>query len=328
MRYRTLGRTGLQVSLLGFGASPLGEEFGPINAAEGELAVHAAIDSGVNFFDTAPFYGRTLSETRLGAALEGRRDKVVLATKCCRYGLDDFDFSAARVERSIDESLQRLRTDWVDVLHIHDVEFGDKRQIIDETFEAARRVQQSGKARFIGVTGLQLGVLGEIAAAGGADAVLSYARFNLVNQDLNRDLAPALQRDGVGLINASPLLLGALTGSDPPNWHPGSDALLEACKKAAEACREVGADPARTALRFCLDHPYAASTLVGVQTREQLQANLAAVDTPNDPALLRKLRAILEPVSNLAWGSGRRENWDPGAVEPREAGTRGAEALR
>ena len=328
MRYRALGRTGLEISLLGFGASPLGEEFGPIDAAEGERAVHAAIDAGVNFFDTAPFYGRTLSETRLGNALVGRRDKVVLATKCCRYGLDDFDFSAARVEASIDESLRRLRTDWVDVLHIHDVEFGDKRQIIDETFEAARRVQQSGKARFIGVTGLQLAVLGEIAAATGADAVLSYARFNLANQDLDRELTPALESAGTGLINASPLLLGALAGATPPAWHPASDELLTTCAKAAEACREAGADPARTALRFCLDHPYAASTLVGIQNRNQLEANLAAVETPNDPALLRKLRAILEPVSNLAWGSGRRENWDSGVVEPREAGTAGLEALR
>ena len=90
MRFRPLGRTGLEVSILGFGASPLGEEFGRIDASEGERAVHAAIDAGVNFFDTSPYYGRTLSETRLGQALKGRRDKVVLATKCGRYDVEEF----------------------------------------------------------------------------------------------------------------------------------------------------------------------------------------------------------------------------------------------
>src|SRR5271170_6868682 len=108
MEYATLGRTSLRVSKLGFGGSPLGNEFGEMDAAEGERAVHCAIDLGINYFDVAPYYGRTLAETRLGVALEGRRDKIVLATKCGRYDLAGFDFSAARIRASIDESLQRL----------------------------------------------------------------------------------------------------------------------------------------------------------------------------------------------------------------------------
>src|SRR5580658_6798296 len=118
MEYATLGHTGLRVSKLGFGGSPLGNEF-----AEAERAVHCAIDLGINYFDVAPYYGRTLAETRLGAALVGRRDRVVLATKCGRYDVAKFDFSTARIRRSIDESLERLRTDYLDVFLAHDIEF-------------------------------------------------------------------------------------------------------------------------------------------------------------------------------------------------------------
>ena len=114
MEHRTLGRTGLRVSPIGFGASPLGNEFGEISEAETTRAVHRAIYSDINFFDVSPYYGRTLAESRLGQALSGKRDKIVLATKCGRYDTNGFDFSADRVRLSIDESLRRLRTDYVD----------------------------------------------------------------------------------------------------------------------------------------------------------------------------------------------------------------------
>src|SRR5271169_3371600 len=105
MEYATLGGTGLRVSRLGFGASPLGDEFGETDPSEGERAVHCAIDLGINYFDVAPFYGRTLAETRLGTAIKGRRHQVLLATKCGRYDVDRFDFSAPRIRASIEESL-------------------------------------------------------------------------------------------------------------------------------------------------------------------------------------------------------------------------------
>src|SRR5215212_2606696 len=123
MEFRLLGSTGLEVSVLGFGASPLGDVFGRINADEGIRAVHCAIDLGVNFFDVSPYYGLTLAETRLGQALRGKRDRVILATKCGRYDEDEFDFSARRVAASVDESLRRLQTDYLDVVHAHDIEF-------------------------------------------------------------------------------------------------------------------------------------------------------------------------------------------------------------
>src|SRR4051812_43243328 len=125
MQYKNLGNTGVSLSVLGFGASPLGDVFRVTDPKETEVAVHLAIDQGINFFDVSPYYGHTLAEERLGQALSGKRDRVFLATKCGRYGADAFDFSARRMEASIDESLARLRTDHVDLLQAHDVEFGD-----------------------------------------------------------------------------------------------------------------------------------------------------------------------------------------------------------
>ena len=139
MDYRRLGRTDLSLSAIGFGASTLGDVFGNIDPAEGIRAVHLAVDSGINFFDSSPYYGITLAETRLGEALAGRRDRVIVATKCGRYGVDEFDFSAKRVTASIDESLRRLQTDYIDLFQAHDVEFGDVQQIIHETVPALRQ---------------------------------------------------------------------------------------------------------------------------------------------------------------------------------------------
>src|SRR5580704_15341428 len=211
MEYAALGRTGLRVSKLGFGGSPLGDEFGKTDPAEGERAVHCAIDLGINYFDVAPYYGRTLAEKRLGAALAGRRDKVVLATKCGRYDVKGFDFSAARIRSSIDESLQRLRTDYLDVFLAHDIEFVSERQIVEEAIPTMRELQCEGKARFIGITGLQLKMLRRVAEAAPVDAILSYCRYNLLITDMDDVLTPFAERNGIGLINASPLHMGILT---------------------------------------------------------------------------------------------------------------------
>ena len=153
---RILGRTSLRVSVVSFGASPLGNVFRLTDPAEGVAAVHFAIDRGINFFDVSPYYGMTVAESRLGEALEGYRDRVVLATKCGRYGDDEFDFSAPTVITRFEDSLRRLRTDHVDLLQAHDVEFGDVNQIVNETIPALRKLQQQGKARYVGIYRLQL----------------------------------------------------------------------------------------------------------------------------------------------------------------------------
>lgn len=305
MHYRRLGQTDLHISAIAFGASPLGDVFGPSDAEENTRAVHLAIDSGINFFDVSPYYGLTLAEERLGKALQGKRDRVVLATKCGRYGLKQFDFSAQRVRASVEESLRRLRTDYLDMFQAHDVEFGDAEQIINETIPAMRRLQEEGKARYIGITGYPLNVLMCIAERVPVDSILSYCHYNLLIDDLDTALMPFAERHGIGVINASPLHMGILTERGAPDWHPAPPEVRRAARKALSFCRERNVDLSELALRFCFDHPHVASTLVGMSDPEQVRRNFEAFGTPADPDLIGQVRDILAPVSNVVWPSGR-----------------------
>lgn len=308
MQYRTLGKTGASVSAIGFGASPLGGVFRATDPTESRYAVHFAIDQGINFFDVSPYYGRTLAEERLGESLAGKRHKVFLATKCGRYDDDLFDFSAKRIKTSIDESLTRLRTDYVDLLQAHDIEFGDPQQIAQETIPALRDLQQQGKTRFIGITSYQLQLMARIAEAAPVDTVLSYCRYNLLMDDMDALLTPVIQRLGVGLINASPLHMGILAGNPVPVWHPAPQKIKDVGGTVAQLCRKRGFDPCQVALRFCLDHPYATSILIGMSTARHVEDNLLALALKIDPVLLHEIRLMVSPVKNLAWPSGRPEN--------------------
>lgn len=311
MEYRKLGQTELEVSVLGYGASPLGNEFEEIDVHEGERAVHMAIDRGVNFFDTSPYYGRTLSEERLGRALGTRRQRIVLATKCGRYDIDSFDFSADRVRASIDESLRRLRTDYIDLFQMHDIEFVDCQQVVDEALPVARELQKAGKCRYVGITGLPLGILRDVATRAPVDTILSYARYNLMADDLDTLLRPFCQESGIGLINASPLHLRILTDRGAPPWHLASERVKEAGLQIALLCRARGVDVARVALKFCYDYPHTASVLVGMSKSHHVEANLQAFGFEGREGLLAEIRGIVEPVRNWIWPSGLPENQDP-----------------
>ena len=318
MEYRTLGKTGLRVSIIGYGASPLGNEFGETDVAEGVRAVHHAIERGINYFDVSPYYGRTLAEERLGAALQGKRDKVLLATKCGRYGreVEECDYSAKRVTAGLDGSLKRLRTDHVDVIQIHDCEMAaDPEQLIHETIPALREIVKAGKARWVGITGLPLKLLRYLAAEADVDTILSFCRYNLMITDMDEILTPLCRRRNIGLINASPLHMRMLTEKGVPEWHPAPKEVLDVSRRLVSACREAGADVADVAFRFCLDHPHVATTLVGMSKQRHVESNLRALERKNDPALLKRLAAIIAPVKNVIWMQGRPENNDPNWVE-------------
>jgi L-galactose dehydrogenase len=310
MLYAKLGNTGLLISRLGFGASPLGDVFGVTDPAEDLKAVQRAVDLGINFFDVSPYYGNTLAEERLGRALVGRREKVFVATKCGRYGRDVFDFSAVRIKRSIDESLVRLRTDYVDLFQAHDIEFGDLDQIVSETLPALREIQQSGKARYIGITGYPLQTLISVARRARVDTILSYCHYNLLATDLNDELGPFALANGIGLINASPLHMGLLADSQLPDWHPAPIEVRRASAAVVKLCRKHGFHPAVVALAFSVKNPYVATTLVGMSTSKQVDTNLEALDFEMDRAFLEKIEQIVAPVKNLAWASGRRDGAD------------------
>lgn len=310
MQYRPLGRTGLQVSALAFGGSSLGSAFRPIDEAEGIRAVHTALDHGINLIDTAPYYGATRAEAVLGRALKGvARDRYLLATKVARYGKEqkDFDFSAARVTAGVDESLARLGVDYVDFIQVHDMEFGDLEQIITETIPALRRVQAAGKARFVGISCLPVRLFRQVIDRVTVDQIQSYCHYCL-NDTALADLLPYLNAKGVAIFNSAPLAMRLLSDEGPPDWHPAPPALRAKCAEAAALCRRRGASLSRLALQFSLANPAIPTNIVGTASPARVLENIRDAEAPLDPDLLRDVLAVLAPVQNLTWPSGRPEN--------------------
>ncbi len=308
MKYRKLGNTGLEISELGYGAASLGDIYRKTDESQGIASVHAAIDGGINYFDVAPLYGFTLAETRLGKALVGKRDKIILATKVCRDKFTEFDFSEKRVIDSIDESLKRLQTDYLDVFQIHDVEFGTEEQVINETIPAARKMQEAGKCRFVGITGLPVRYLRKVTEQIEIDTILSWGHCCLVEDELDKELRPICSERNIGLMSASPLLQGLLTHNAPPEWHRSPDAVKQAAIEMAAKCDAAGENLASVALKYAVDYPHVATTIVGMSTANRVERNLKALelDIPDD--LISDLLKIAKPVMNMMWFEGNPDN--------------------
>src|SRR5215469_4278599 len=182
MQHRALGKTGLQLPILSFGASSLGQEFRQVDLGEALRSVRVALDLGMNFIDTSPYYGRGMSEVLLGVALKGvPRDSYILGTKLGRYDVAHFDFSAKRVAESIDVSLHRMGTDHLDIILCHDIEFVDMNQIVNETLPALRKIQQQGKVKYIGISGYPMHIFKWVGDRAPLDVILSYNHYTLQN---------------------------------------------------------------------------------------------------------------------------------------------------
>ena len=314
MHYRPLGRTGLNVSVLSFGGSSLGGAFRTTDDNESIRTVHTALDLGINFIDVSPYYGKTRAETVLGRALQGvRRDRYLLATKVGQYDDGVFDFSAARVTRSLDESCARLGVDYIDLLHCHDIEFADLDQIVNETLPALVRLREQGRIGHIGITGLPLKIFPAVlerTAPGVVEAILSFCHYEL-NDDSLAGIIPLCQERGVGVINASPTGMGLLTARGVPAWHPAPPAVVEGARRAVEFCQAQGVDIVKLAVQFCVAHPLIATTLVGTASSENIRKNVAWAEEAPDFELLGKVLALLRPIHNHNFTRGRPENRDP-----------------
>ena len=310
MKYRELGRTGLKLSVVSYGAASIGNEYGNLDEAQGIRSLHVALDGGVNFIDSSPYYGRTLSEKVLGKAFkEVSRDRFIIGTKCGRYDVDQFDFSAERVTRSVDESLGRMGLDWLDIIQCHDIEFGNLRQVMDEALPALRKLQEQGKVRFVGVTGFPLKIFRTVLEQTELDCVLSYCHYSLNNTSL-LGLIPWLKKRGIGIMNASPFSERLLTRQPLPAWHHAPPVLRECCRKAVEYCDRQGVDIASLAIRFCVENSDLTTTVAGTANPANMSNILKWVEEPLDRQLLAEVQAILEPVKDVLWPVGRPENSD------------------
>ena len=309
MQTRLLGRTGLRLPILGFGASSLGQEFRSVTLDEAISSVRVALDLGINFIDTSPFYGRGMSEVLLGVALQGvPRDQYTLCTKLGRYDLGHFDFSARRVAESVDVSLHRLRTDHLDIVLCHDIEFVPMQQVVDETLPALRRLRDAGKVRFIGFSGYPQKIFRFVCDQADVDCVLSYNQHTLQNTRFSDETLPYLESKGIGAINAGPFSARLLTNAPLPAWLKEPEAVKDAARRAAALCAARGVDIAQLALQFSCAHPGIASTVAGSANPANIRRWAQWLEQPIDHALMSEVRAIFDPVRNVGHAEGLPEN--------------------
>jgi aryl-alcohol dehydrogenase-like predicted oxidoreductase len=310
MQFRPLGQTGLQLPVLSFGASSLGQEFRQVDPAEALRSVRVALDLGMNFIDTSPFYGRGLSECLLGFALRDvPRDSYLLGTKLGRYDANHFDFSAKRVIESVDVSLHRMGVDHLDIMLCHDIEFVDMRQIVDETLPALRNIQESGKVRFIGISGYPMKIFRYVLERTDLDVILSYNHYTLQNTMLG-GLVPYLKSRGTGIMNAAPFAARLLTDAPLPAWHKATPQVREAAAEAARVCRENGVDIAQLALQFSVANENMTTCVVGSANPDNVRKWAEWVEKPIDQELLDQVLEVLRPVHDWFHIEGRPENND------------------
>lgn len=309
MKYKELGNTGLKISEIGYGASSLGGVFHSFDEGRGIDSVFAAIDAGINFIDVSPYYGHYKAETVLGKALKQiPRDKYYLSTKVGRYGEDGkntWDYSAERVTRSVYESMERLNIDFIDIINVHDVEFADLNQIVDETLPALVTLKEKGVVGHVGITDLQLENLKwviEHTPKGTVESVLNFCHYCL-NDDKLVDFLDFFEENGVGVISASPFSMGLLTERGVPAWHPAPKPLVEACVRAAEHCKAKGYPIEKLAMQFSIQNDRIASTLFSTTRPENLLKNIEYIKEPADEQLVKEVQEIIGDQKRVSWAN-------------------------
>jgi aryl-alcohol dehydrogenase-like predicted oxidoreductase len=317
MRYRMLGKTGLFVSELCLGTMTFGgkgfwEVVGKLNSSESESLIGASLDAGVNFLDTADVYSEGESEKLVGAALaklSRPREQLVIATKCrgrTGPGPNQVGLSRGHIMSSIDASLSRLKLDYIDLYQIHGF---DSETPLDETMRALDDVVRQGKVRYIGFCNLSAWQAMKANAYAErwnlARFVSAQMYYSIAGRDIEREIVPFAQAEGVGILPWSPLAGGLLSGKfDPRQPGPAGarrtsfdfppvdkdrlPAVLDALRKVAA---EQGISVARIALAWLLTRPFVTSVIIGAKTTEQLKDNLAAADVTLSPEQISVLDA-------------------------------------
>lgn len=309
MQTRPLGKTGLQLPILSFGASSLGQEFRSVKLDDALGSVRVALELGLNFIDTSPFYGRGMSEVLLGVALKGvPRDSYTLCTKLGRYDLEHFDFSAKRVRESVDVSLHRMGCGHLDIILCHDIEFVPMQQIVDETLPALKKIQAQGKVRWIGFSGYPQKIFKYICEQIAVDCVLSYNQYTLQNTRFADETVPYLKSKGIGAINAGPFSARLLTNAPLPAWLKEPEEVKAAARRAAELCASKDTDIAKLALQFSVANPDITTTIAGSANPENIRRWATWAAEPVDQELLQQVLEIFQPVKNIGHREGLAEN--------------------
>lgn len=313
MDHRLLGRTGVRVSPLCFGAMNLG---GPTPDAEGIRMLHAALDAGVNLVDTADVYHDGASEVVVGKALADRRDRVVLATKVHHRtgpGPNDLGNSRLHILRACDASLRRLGTDYIDLYQVHrpspDIP-------VDETLGALSDLVRAGKVRYVGCSThpawMVMEALAESERHGYARYVSEQPPYNLLDRRIENELVPLALRYGLALLPWAPLAQGVLAGRYPAGAHlpgdsraarqPGSiyaDRVtqrgIDAGARFATLATDHGVSPGQLALTWCKDQPGITAPIVGPRTMAQLEALLPVLEMSLTPEARAACDAINGP---------------------------------
>jgi aryl-alcohol dehydrogenase-like predicted oxidoreductase len=310
METRKLGKTDIETTVLGFGASSLGAEFRQVDLNECLKSVHVAMDAGMNFIDTSPYYGRGMSEMLLGRVLpEIPRESYTLCTKLGRYAPAHFDFSARRVAESVDISLERMKVDHLDIVICHDVEFVDPDKVFEETVPALKKQVELGKVRYIGVSCYPIKTLLRAVEQADFDVVLSYNHYTLQNDMALRLLGPCAEK-GVGVMNAAPFAARLLTSAPLPEWHKATPEVRKVAKEAVDFCKDKGTDIAKLALQYAIAHPGFATCISGSANPKRIQQWADWAAEPMDEALVAEVKKILEPIHNWFHIEGRPENND------------------
>ena len=314
MRYKELGKTGMKISHLCFGASSLGSVFRSTKEAESIEAVEAAIEGGINFIDVSPYYGHYKAETVLGKALKRiPREKYYLSTKVGRYGKDGvntWDYSAKRATESVQESMERLGIDHIDLINVHDIEFqanmdGGLQKVVDETLPALVELKKKGLVGHVGITDLQLENLKwvvEHSEEGTVESILNFCHYCLNDVKL-KDFIDFFESQGIGIINASPLSMGLLSQRGVPDWHPAPKPLVETCAKAAQRCAEKNYPIERLAIQYAVSNPHIAGTLFSSANPDNVKRNIQWANEEPDWELVKEVQDIIGDQKRVSWAN-------------------------
>jgi aryl-alcohol dehydrogenase-like predicted oxidoreductase len=313
MKYRALGNTGFNVSILSYGASALGNVYRKIDDREGIDCVHLALEHGINYIDVSPAYGGTKAEKVLGQALKGiPRDQYLLSTKVGKYcafdsyGDDIFDYSQEKITSSLQESMERLGVDYFDMVYLHDIEYHQRRhvqQALGEGLETLREHQHQGIIRKIGVSTYPTDLWHQVADTTNPDILMTHNHYCL-NDDFLLELIPKCEAKGWGLINSSPLACGLLTERGAPSWHPATEKHRNIVQKAIELCHSAGTSLEQLAMQFSVSNPQIPTTLTTSASKERLLKSIQAVEATMDTSLLVEVQNSLAPLKNIDWNFG------------------------